>query len=318
MTLYYDLGGFGVAAIFLFITTYWLLKSLNVISRFLRLSEFVAGFIFLAIGTSIPELIVGVTSAIKGVPSISLGNIIGANIIDLTLVIGIPVILVRGIKIRESVVKHDTYIMLGMVALPTILMFLGRTLSRIDGVILLVSFGLYVWWVLKQKDSFTKKVKNHVSRESAALNFTIFFISLFALFKSADYIVMFAEKVAIGISLPKIFIGVFIIAIGTTLPELITATRTAISGYKELTAGVTIGTVIVNSSLVLGVVSVISPIETNFAYFGFSSLFLLLFAFMFVVFVSSENKLDFKEGIALVLMYVMFLLVMLSLKGVLI
>jgi len=317
MVIYQDVILFIITIVVLFICTYWLLRSLGVITKFLRLSEFVAGFIFLAIGTSLPELVIGITSALEGVSSLSLGNVIGANILDITLVIGIPVILVRGIKLNKNVVKTDSYIMFGMAILPLALTFIGRQLSRIDGAILVLSFVLYIIWILKQKNSFTKKLKDHIPRKIVALNFVIFFISLFVLIKSADYTILFAEKIAIFLDLPKIFIGIFIISMGTSLPELITATRAALTGYKEIIAGTIMGSVITNSSLILGVVAIINPISVNFAYFGISSLFLLFFCFMFLVFVSSEKKLDFKEGIALVMMYVVFLLIMLSVKGVL-
>lgn len=315
--IYQDAILFIGTIVLLFICTYWLLRSLGVITRFLRLSEFVAGFIFLAIGTSLPELVIGITSALEKSSALSLGNVIGANILDLTFVIGIPVILMRGIKLNKSVVKNDVYVMFGMASLPLLLTFIGRQLSRIDGVILVLSFVAYIIWILRQKNSFTKKMKNSVPHKIVALNFVIFFISLFILIKSADYTIILAQNIAIYLDLPKIFIGIFILSIGTTLPELITGARAAFAGYKELTAGTVVGSVITNSSLILGIVAIITPISANFTYFGISSLFLLFFCFMFVVFVSSESKLDFKEGIALVMMYVVFLLVMLSLKGVL-
>lgn len=316
MAFSYDLAGFIVAVIILCITTYWLIKSLIVISRFLQLSEFVAGFIFLAIGTSLPELIIAITSAIDGVPSLSLGNVFGANILDLTLVIGIPILIVRGITLRQSIVKHDTYIMLGMIILPILLMLLGNTLSRIDGILLLLSFGLYVRWMFKQKNSFSKPLKNHVTKNAAALHFTIFCISLFILFVSAKYTIYFAESIAIAVAIPKIFIGVFILSLGTTLPELATATRSALSGYNDFTAGTIIGTVITNSSLILGVAATITPIQANMAYFKASALSLLVCALIFNLFTESGNKLDTREGLALVIVYILFLITMLGSIGI--
>ena len=120
---------FSLACIGLFISSFWLLKSLRVITKFLKLSEFITGFVLLGIGTSLPELFVGITSAIKKTPAISLGNIIGANILDLTLVIGIPILVSRGLKSGHKQITRDSYLMVLMTTLPLILMIIGKEIS---------------------------------------------------------------------------------------------------------------------------------------------------------------------------------------------
>ncbi len=299
----------------LFLSAYGLLKSLTIISRFLKLSQFITGFLILGIGTSVPELFVGVTAALKGSSALSLGNVIGANIIDLTLVIGIPILLARGVKSSSPTIKRDSLYMLVLAALPIALMLLGNQLSRADGVILLVGFAFYLWRVIKQQSAFTKKIDNKVSRGRVAVNFIVFFASLFLLFKSSDFTIKYAVQIAEVFSLPQLFIGVFILSVGTTMPELITGASAAIKGYKDLAIGNIVGTVIANSTLILGIVAMINPIQAEMFLFSTSAAFMILVAFLFLVFVSSGDEFDWKEGLAMVLLYVFFLIVELNLRG---
>ncbi|HLC73719.1 MAG TPA: hypothetical protein VJH20_03725, partial [Candidatus Nanoarchaeia archaeon] len=195
---------FAISLIGLFISSLWLLKSLRIITKFLKLSEFVTGFILLGIGTSLPELFVGITSAIKKTPAISLGNIIGANILDLTLVIGIPILVSRGLKSHNKQITRDSFLMVLMTTLPLILMIIGKEISRIDGIILIIAFSLYIFKLYKQQKDFKRKVKSVLNRKEITLNFIIFFISLLILFKSSDFAIQYAKLLAIDFLLPPI------------------------------------------------------------------------------------------------------------------
>jgi len=124
----------GLCAL-LILSGYLLVKTLSKIAVFLKLSEFIIAFIIMAFATSIPELFVGISSAISKNPALSLGNVIGSNIVDLTFIIGIAVVLARGITINKEVRKDSLYMFL-IALIPIILMLIGNGLSRIDGVIL--------------------------------------------------------------------------------------------------------------------------------------------------------------------------------------
>ncbi len=307
---------FGISCFVLFISSFWLLNSLRTIAKFLKLSEFITGFILLGIGTSLPELFVGISSAIKKTPSISLGNIIGANILDLTLVIGIPILVSRGLKSGHKQIIKDSYLMVLMVTLPLLLMIIGKEISRIDGIILIVAFSLYIIRLYKQQKLFTKKVKSVLNRKEVALSFVIFFVSLLLIFKSADFAIQYAKLLAIDFFLPPIIIGIFLLSFGTTLPELITGTRAVLNKGKDLAIGNIIGTVVTNSTLIIGIVAIIAPIQANALYFYSASLFMIVFAFLFATFLSSGKELDWKEGLALILMYILFLFVELNLENI--
>jgi len=309
---------FVVSCAVLLGSAYYLIKSLRYIARFLHISEYLAGFIILAIGTSLPELFVGISSALGGLSSLSLGNVIGANILDLTLIIGIPVLISRGIKIKSKTIRKDTFHMFLLILLPLLLTLLGKGLSRLDGAILLFAFGFYIWKILRKQHVFEKLVSNgNLHRGKVAFNFALFFISLLVLFFSSKFVIDYASLVAIDFLVSPLIIGIFVLSFGTTLPELVTGATAAIEGKKSMSVSTIMGTVVTNSTLVLGVVALINPfLITDFVYFITSAFFLALVAFLFLVFMSSGDKLDWREGLALVLFYVLFLMFELNLEGI--
>src|SRR4030043_1478548 len=112
---------FALSGFFLVISGIYLVKSLNKIAIFLGISEFSAAFILMAFATSIPELFVGISSAIQGIPQLSLGNVIGANIIDLTLLTGIFILMSKGIEFKTKKIDKNIYFMLASILLLVVL-----------------------------------------------------------------------------------------------------------------------------------------------------------------------------------------------------
>src|SRR3989338_7469329 len=127
---------FLISCLVLVVSGGFLVKLIVKIASYLRLSEFVVAFIIMAFSTSIPELFVCISSAISGNPALSLGNVIGSNIADLTLVIGIVALLGNGIKPQNPLIKKDSLFMFLIALVPIALMIFDQTLSRIDGIIL--------------------------------------------------------------------------------------------------------------------------------------------------------------------------------------
>ena len=147
------------------IAAFVLLKSVNLIvtsaanlAKKFNISEFVIGTILIGPATSFPELFIGINSAIKKIPQLSLGNVIGASLLDLTLVAAVPVIIAKGLSSRSKYIVQDTKYMFVAIFLLLILL-LDKTISRIDGIILIIAFSFYVRYLLKQKPS-EKETKN--------------------------------------------------------------------------------------------------------------------------------------------------------------
>lgn len=309
---------FVIACVIMIFSGTWLVKSLAKIARFLRITEFAAAFIIMAVATSLPELFVGISSALAKNPALALGNILGANILDLTLIMGIIVLLGRGIKVGSKKMKEDAVYMIFILMLPAILFVIGKSLSRIDGVILVVVFTLYSWRMLKRRRKFEKELEDHVKRLDIVLNVFLFVACLVVLFFSAKFVIRYASALAIDLVLPPIMIGLFLISVGTTLPELTFGTRAVLMGHGEMALGDQIGTIVANSTLILGITAIIYPIYAHIPLFLISAVFMLFAAFLFATFMGSGSKLGVREGIALILLYVFFIIVEFYVKGILV
>lgn len=305
---------FTLSCLVLIVSGSYLVKSLSKVASFLRVSEYLISFILMAFATSLPELAVGISSAIAKNSNLSLGIVIGSNIVDITLVIGIAIVFARGITIKPLSVKRDTIYMFFISILPVILFLIGNKLSRIDGTILLLVFILYSYKLIKGRKKYAKKLENNIERYDVILNTFIFIISIVILFLSSKYVVEYATAISIELFLPLIIVGLFLVAIGTSLPELVFELASVTKGHSEFALGNIIGSVVVNSTLVLGVTALIWPIEANFLFFLISAVFMILVNLIFLTFVYSSNKLDWREGVSLIFLYVFFLILIFYVK----
>ncbi|MBI4016911.1 MAG: sodium:calcium antiporter [Candidatus Aenigmarchaeota archaeon] len=312
MTLAIDLTLFILASILLIGSSSFVVKSLVILARFLRMTEFVIAFILMAISTSLPELFVGINAALTRNASLALGNVIGSNIVDLTLIMGITIVLAKGIPVKNPFIRADALWMTGIAALPVMLTILGRELSRTDGIILLGVFAWYVWFLMYKRSSFPHLFKNHISHWRGLASLVVFAVSSTVLFFSAKLIVKYGTALAVDLNLPRIFIGLFFVALGTSLPELAFGAISILRRHAQLNVGNVMGSVVANSTLILGITSVIQPIAADYLLFMTSSLFMIFVCFLFATFVESGRKLSWKEGIALIFVYVLFLLVELN------
>ena len=306
---------FLISCLILVVSGTLLVKSLTKLATYLRVSEFIIGFMILAFATSIPELFVGINAAIAKNTSLALGMVIGSNIANLTIIMGIAILLKGGISIESKKTKADSLYMFAIAILPLALMWVGNSISRIDGIILICAFLVYARKLYKERTVFTKELENHQKRSSPIFNTLLFVVSLAFLFLASKYVIHYAELLSLDLALPPIIMGLFLIALGTSLPELVAGARAVMMGHSEMALGNIIGSVIVNSTLVLGVTALIFPITAEFLLFFTSGIFMLLVAFLFATFVESGNRLYIKEGIALIFLYVFFIIIEFYVKG---
>lgn len=304
-----NLISFIVSCVVLVVAGSWVVKSLTKIARFLKVSEFVAAFIILAFSTSIPELFVGISAGLAKSSQLSLGNVIGSNIANLTLIMGIAIVLARGIKVRSKTIRSDANNIFFIALLPLILMFIGSGLSRIDGIVLLAVFIFYIFKLIKKRRRFGRKMEDRIRPKEIIINFLVFVISFSVLYFSAQYVVKYAELIALDLKLPQILIGLFIIAIGTSLPELIVGLRAVVGKHPEMVLGTAIGSVVANSTLVLGITAVIYPIKPDFLLFFTSAGFMMIIIFLFSTMTESGRKLYLKEGLSLIFLYIFFVMI---------
>lgn len=299
-------------------------RSISAIARFLRVSEYVLSFVLLAFATSLPELSVGISSAIAGTPEISFGDVMGTNIVNFTLILGTVAIFGGAIKLKDyDHFKSNRIFELSVVLAPLVLILDGK-LSRIDGVILL---ALFIWNMFRLLDIDDKILGRKVlrphlssdvhstidSRSEFVKTIFIFAASIAILFISTMVIVFSAQNISTAIGIPHVLIGILIIAVATSLPDLAIDLRSVRRKRGGIALGDIFGTTALNSTLTLGIVSLVSPIvlhELNVVWIGIGfTLTAFLFTFFFL---SSKDSISRKEGIALVTLYIFFVATQIS------
>jgi len=292
---------FIIACIILAKSAQLIIKTLVKLEKILHLTDFSIGFLLMAVATTLPELLVGINAAIKNNTALALGNVLGSNIVNLTLILGVVIILSKKISTKTDLIEKNTFYMFLISLLPLLLM-LDSKISRPEGLILILIFIFYIFRLTKHK---LPKINNHY--KSTKKSFLIFIIGVFLLIASSYFVVEYATKLAVDLFLPPILIGLFLVAIGTSLPELAFGIKASLKKHPKLSLGNLTGSVIVNSTLVLGTTALIHPITADFKLFLVASLFLILTSYLFFIFSKTDKKLTLKEGIVLILIYIAFL-----------
>lgn len=298
----------------LFLASSWLVGALMRIARFLGWREFVVAFFVMAFANSIPNLFVGISSAIHKIPQLSFGDIIGGNLIDLTLAVALAVLVAKGLSAESKMVQTSSIFTL-FVAIQPLLLILDGTLGRVDAVILILTFFLYVFWLFSKKERFTKiyeEDKTLIIKEFKVfikdLGKVILGISLLLL--AAEGIVRSASFFAESLNLSIALIGILIVGLGNALPEIYFAIASARKGQTWMILGNLMGSIVVPATLVLGIVALICPIEVpDFSPFAIGRFFLIIAAMFFLFFVRTGRKITKKEALFLLGIYITFVLV---------
>lgn len=292
----------------------WTVRSLTRIAQFLGWREFLVATVIMALATSLPEFFVGVSAAFQGNPELSFGNIIGSNIIALTLVVGISAILAGKLKFEGKILQRTSLYAIIIGVFPLLLLLDGK-ISRFDGVLLILAFILYFYRLFTQEEKFTKVFSNHFKRKWTNFklflkDLLIFLMSLALLLVSAHAIVYSASSLAELYNVPLLIIGLFMLAFGTSIPEICFGLRSVLMGHQDLVLGDVIGSVVVNSTFVLGVTALIYPLEVfDFTPYIAGMIFTFIASILFLVFIKTEQEVSRKEALFLLEVYLLFLLV---------
>lgn len=275
------------------------------LAKGVHLTPFITAFIIAGIVSVLPEFFVGVNSALAGVPEVGLGTLIGNNIVDLTLVMGIIAIMGRVIPVQNE--GHiSTLPFLVAVALPMILMLDGN-LSRVDGIVLVSAAVVYFGWMLYNQPLRQKNKKIVWSKLVPDLLMFLFFVAL--IFVSSHFIVESAVHLADGFHIPAIFAGLFLISLGAALPELTFSIQAVMARHKSVALGDVLGNVALDATLSIGVLCIIQPFDVDLTIIGISAVFMIFAAIMLTTFFDSEKKLTRRDGIALIGLFIVFVVV---------
>lgn len=297
-----------------------IVRSLKSLARASHLGAYGITAFILAISTSLPELVVSLVAAFEGNTSLVLGNIVGSNIADLSLVIGGAALIGGSLKVGGTILRRDIYLT-GAAGLLPIFLVADGTLSRADGIVLL---GIYFVMVTTFLHSHHRSLAAHalsgspmhrllttVNGRNGHHSLAKFGLGIAILLLSSHFIVQVASAMAESSNLSPLFIGLFLVAIGTSLPELAFEIKAVSSGHASMAMGDLLGSVVANSTLILGLASQIRPLTLThqglLPYGTAIGVFVAMYL-AFVYFVRSKRKLDWWEGLILICVYVIFVL----------
>lgn len=293
----------------------WLVDGSSAIARKYHIPEIIIGLTIVSIGTSMPELMVSLTSAMDGHSDISIGNVIGSNLCNLLLILGLTS-LVSPLKFQKNTKKYEIPIMVDATILVFILANVGKSISRTDGFIISAVFIMFILYtIFSAKKSMNSDKKENIkcnNKQNVFVAIIKIILGIILLKIGGDVSVDNAIIVARELGVTEKVIGLTIIAIGTSLPELITSVVAAYKGDIDIAIGNIVGSNIFNVLLIIGVSSIISPIMYSISY-NFEFIYVIAASILLYVFASTGKKYTMTRlnGLIYLLMYGAYMMLLL-------
>ena len=282
----------------------------------MKISALVVGMTIVAAGTGAPEVFVSVQAILQGSSSISLGNVIGSNIINITFILGITAIIYR-IKISKQTLSLNYPVMLGAFVLLGGVLYFFKGIPVGVGVLFVMIFILFTWFLIatSRKEQLKAEIKqdelSEVTIQDSLLKSIVMLVFSIVLLKfGAKWLVESAGTLAKNFGISDRIIGVTIVAVGTSIPELVTTVIAALKKENDIAIGNLIGSNIFNILGVLGIAASLREINIDDpAIFSFDYFWMLGVAlvFGFLIYMFSKQEISRKHGIFLVLIYLFYI-----------
>ena len=283
------------------------------------LGKTTVGFVLVAFSTSLPELFVAIFAIIEPENvDVSIGNVLGSNIANITLVLGIIFVLIAlkysdNGKFLPAMAKAETgglyFALLVASVIPLALLYIGSA-SYIIGAILLIVFSYNMYHLSKTRTAKDEPVFGE-ERQKLKKYVAIAVLGAVGVVASAYFIVETASYIALSVGIPKVVIGATIVAIGTSLPELVTSIDSIKKGHADLALGNIIGSCFMNITLILGITLIAAPFRVELSAFSELIIFYLV-ANLFLSYFLSKQKIGWREGVILLFIYFLFLVTRVS------
>lgn len=319
----------------------YFVKSASAIAEKLGVSEFVIGLTLVAVGTSIPELASSIAASLQHASGIVIGNVVGSNIANIGLVVGLAAV-ISPVKTEIEMLRRDGYVML-FASVLFFVFILNRELSILEAAFFILVFIAYVFFLFEEAEKYDGKLhfkefliyffkckyissarekincikngnangENCQSREGFTKDILTLVLSCGAVIIGAKYFVgksiFFAELLGV----PETIIGTTLVAVGTSLPELVVTLSAAKQGLGDIALGNVIGSNIANIFLILGFSGLIYPVAIEQISLLFTTPAMILISIILLVFISTDWEIKRWEGMTLVAFYASFLIVLL-------
>ena len=295
----------------------YFVKGASAISALLRVPPILVGLTIVSFGTSSPEATVSIIAALNGNDDVSLGNVVGSNLFNTLFVLGVTAFIAPLIVKSQTIRKEIPFSFLASITLLVLMAdiflqdFSDNMLTRSDGIILLLIFAVFLYYIFElarksrnnfgeQPSKIEEKDKNRVKNGAFTLG------GLAAIVFGGDLVVKNSTEIALSLGMSEALVGLTIVAVGTSLPELVTSAVAAWKKESEIALGNIIGSNIFNILFVLGASATISPIGVNSSLFTDIAI-LIVYTIVVLIFALTHLTIGKREGIFLAISYIVYM-----------
>lgn len=282
----------------------WFVEGASKIADKFGIPQLVIGLTIVAMGTSAPEAAVSITSAIKGSAGITIGNVVGSNIMNVLVILGITAV-IRAIAVQKSTIRYEIPFTIIITVVLAVLGLTDNQVSRLDGVILWALFIVYLLYLLRMAKKGQDVIEDvpELSEKDTPLRMILMVLIGAALIVwGADITVDAATELAKIFGMSDRLIGLTIVALGTSLPELVTSVTAAIKGKADIAVGNIVGSNVFNILFVVGTTALITPV-TYSASFMVDSIVAVATMVLLLICVLPKKKLGRVGGIVMLAGY---------------
>jgi cation:H+ antiporter len=289
------------------------------IAGLLNVPPILVGLTIVAFGTSSPEATVSIIAAIEGNADVAVGNVVGSNIFNITFVVGITA-MINPLKVENATIRKEIpftflasialFVMMGDLALQNATV---NTISRTEGILLLLFFSVFLYYIIEVARNNRNSVVAETTEKKWGKNIAFTLGGLAAIIFGGDLVVDNSIKIAYSFGMSETLVGLTIVAVGTSLPELVTSVTAAIKKQSEIALGNIVGSNIFNIFFVLGASSVISPLPVD-GKILIDVILMLILTIVLFVFSRTEFKIAKSEGGILAVAYIAYM-VFIILRG---
>lgn len=275
------------------------------IASLLKIPTIIVGLTIVALGTSAPEAAVSITSSLTGSNAMAVSNVIGSNLFNMLMVIGISALL-SNLLMEKSVLEKDLPFLVGITLLWAIFIVIGWDITNIEGIILLLIMVAYISFLVYSTRKSGEATEVEEPKFTLPKSIIFILVGIAGIVLGGDLVVDSASAIAIALGMSETLVGLTIVAIGTSLPELVTSITALKKGENQLVIGNVIGSNIFNILFVLGASSAISAIPLDSSML-IDVVFMLAVTVLCFIFGKTQEKYDKREGAILIILFIAYM-----------
>jgi cation:H+ antiporter len=301
-SILYAFAFFGVSLFILYRSSEWFTEGSVEMAGRMGVSKFIIGVIVAGFGTSMPELATSVYAAVVGASGVAVGNAVGSNITNIALVLGLSC-LVGSVKVRKEIELREGLTGLGIMLIASAVILHNSEVDRVDGLLLMSVFMAYLYRTLRNKANY----REPIIHGSLPKNILFIVVGLGGVLLGSAILVNSAVAIARFFGVPEAVIGLTMVALGTSLPELSVAVVAAKKGYTTLMLGNVLGSNVMNILLVLGAAAIASPLLVEPEISDAAIPMMLLLSLLLVFFMREGTFIRWRQGVLLLALYAVFI-----------